>query len=119
MNKEKQPLLHIYWYSVQFAIYLTYFLILLYIVGFDNNNAIANLHIVDNYAKMIVSLFLMWKFNFFRKKTVFTDLDRSIVFQCAFFLFLTTPINTFVISYLMIIKQYIQTFIQKFKKTIS
>ena len=107
----KENLLYIYWYTVQFASYVTYFLIALYIVGFTNNdNAKKYLVVIDNYAKIIVSLFLMWKFNLFRKKIPFTDLDRSIVFQSGLFLFLTTSLNSIIVEYLTYIKNYILSF---------
>ena len=112
MHKEnKENLLYIYWYTVQFAIYSTYFLIVLYIAGFTNNdNAKKYLVIIDNYAKIIVSLFLMWKFNLFRKKIPFTYLDRAIVFQSGLFLFLTTSLNSIIVKYLISIKSYILSF---------
>lgn len=98
---KNEQLLYVYWYTFQFASYTTYFLIVLYIIGvYHDENVKQNLNIIDNYAKIIVSLVLMWKFNMFQTKIVFTDLDRSIVFQSGLFLFLTTTFNAFLISYL-------------------
>jgi hypothetical protein len=59
---------------------------------------------IDNVAKVIVSLFLMWKFNLFRTNLYFSELDRSIVFQCALFLFLTTSFNEIIINNLIDVK---------------
>ena len=93
IHKHEQYLF-IYWRAIQVFSYLCYVMIALYIVGFINNNdAKIYLKNIDNFAKIIVSLFLMWKFNFFRQKVYFSDLDRSIVFHCALFLFLTTTLN--------------------------
>lgn len=101
----KERLLFIYWYTFQIVSYTIYILLALYIVGiYKNDNAKQYLNIIDNYAKVIVSLFLMWKFNMFQKKIVFTDLDRSIVFQSGLFLFLTTSFNAFLISYVTKVK---------------
>jgi hypothetical protein len=110
----KEQLLYIYWYTFLFVSYATYFLSVLYIAGFTNNNTKAYLSAIDNYAKIIVSLFLMWKFNVFHKflnhKIQFTELDRSIVFQSGLFLFLTTSLNTIVVKYLITIKNYLMSF---------
>ena len=99
-----EKLLNIYWYSVQFFVYLTYILIVLYIIGVYKGDPVEYLKKVDNYAKIIVSLFLMWKFNFLRSKIKFTEIDRRIVFQSGLFLFLTTSLDVFLINYFNKIK---------------
>jgi hypothetical protein len=77
----------------------------LYVVGFIQDN-FAHIYLsrIDNVAKVIVSLFLMWKFNLFRTNLYFSQLDRSIVFQCALFLFLTTSFNEIIINNLIDVK---------------
>jgi hypothetical protein len=107
----KEQLLYIYLYTFQIVSYTIYILIALYIVGVYKDNAKQYLNVIDNYAKVIVSLFLMWKFNMFQKKIIFTDLDRSIVFQSGLFLFLTTSFNTFLISYVTKVKDIILYYI--------
>ena len=97
MKNEK--LLTIYLYTFRFILYSTYILFVLYIIGIYKNNPIPNLNAVENYAKIIVSLFLMWKYNFLRSKFKFTDLDRHIVFQSGLFLFLTTTLSFALINY--------------------
>jgi hypothetical protein len=98
---KNEQLLHVYWYTFQIASYTIYFLIVLYILGVYHDESVNQyLNIIDSYAKIIVSLVLMWKFNMFQTKIVFTDLDRSIVFQSGLFLFLTTSFNAFITSYL-------------------
>jgi hypothetical protein len=104
---ENQKLLTIYLYTFRFILYSTYILFVLYIIGVYKNDPIPNLNAVENYAKIIVSLFLMWKYNFLRTKIKFTKLDRSIVFQCGLFLFLTTSLNVFLINCLTSIKNKI------------
>jgi hypothetical protein len=75
------------------------------VVGFIQDN-FAHIYLsrIDNVAKVIVSLFLMWKFNLFRTNLYFSELDRSIVFQCALFLFLTTSFNEIIINNLIDVK---------------
>ena len=98
-NMENEKILSIYWYSFQFILYCTYILIVLYIIGVYKGDPEQYLKKVDNYAKIIVSLFLMWKYNFLRSKFKFTDLDRHIVFQSGLFLFLTTTLSFALINY--------------------
>jgi len=105
MINHKEPFLFLYWSTIQFFSYLFYFMSVLYVAGFiDNNFAHLYLTRIDNIAKVIVSLFLMWKFNLFRTKLYFSELDRSIVFQCALFLFLTTSLNEILVYYVVNIK---------------
>jgi hypothetical protein len=94
-----EKVLNIYWYFFQFILYITYILIVLYIIGVYKGDPTEYLKKVDNYAKIIVSLFLMWKFNFLRSKIKFKDLDRVIVFQSGLFLFLTTSVDVILINY--------------------
>ena len=98
MKNEK--LLSIYLYTFRFFVYSTYILFVLYIIGIYKNDPIPNLNAIENYAKIFVSLFLMWKYNFLRSKFKFTDLDRHIVFQSGLFLFLTTTLSFALINYL-------------------
>ena len=94
-----EKLLNIYLFFFQFCVYLTYILIILYIIGAYKGDPTEYLKKVDNYAKIIISLFLMWKFNFLRSKIKFTEIDRRIVFQSGLFLFLTTSIDAYLINY--------------------
>ncbi len=98
----KEHYLFVYWIIIQVFSYLFYIMSALYVVGFvQYNNAHYYLSYIDNTSKIIVSLFLMWKFNFFRKNVHFSNIDRSIVFQCALFLFLTTTLNEILVNYLV------------------
>jgi len=102
MINHKEPFLFLYWSTIQFFSYLFYFISALYVVGFIKNDFAKNyLSMIDNIAKVVVSLFLMWKFNMFRTKLYFSELDRSIVFQCALFLFLTTSLNEVLVYYIV------------------
>jgi len=50
---------------------------------------------LDSYVKIYVSIFLLWRFNMFRR-VQFTELDRKIVFSSAIFLLSTTALNQWV-----------------------
>jgi len=71
-------------------------------------NAPTYLDTVDYYAKLYVSLFLLYRFNVFRKIT-FTELDRKIAFSAGVFLFATTALNQILTRYLTPIKSKISS----------
>lgn len=68
---------------------LTYILIFLYIFGISGE-AKAHLDIIDNYIRIYICLFLIYRFNPFRTKYEFTSLDRKIAFSAGLFIFTTT-----------------------------
>ena len=82
--------------------YTLYFLILFGISASAPNY----LNTFDSYVKIYVSLFLLWRFNVFRK-IKFTDLDRKIAFSAGVFLFTTTTLNQILIQYLSQVKTYL------------
>lgn len=65
-----------------------------------STNAPKYLNIYDYYIKIYVSLFLLWRFNPFKTKIVFNELDRKIAFTAGVFLFTTTSLNQFLLNYL-------------------
>lgn len=69
-----------------------------------------NLDTLNLFLKTIVSIFLIIRFNPYRK-VKFTELDRRIVFSAAVFLFSTTTISIF-------IKQYMKNKIKNIKTDI-
>jgi hypothetical protein len=68
---------------------------------------------LDSYVKIYICLFLIYRFNPFRSKINFTELDRRIVFSAGLFILATTAINKIVISYLDIIKKKIMKSLPK------
>ncbi len=52
---------------------------------------------MNYYIKIYVSLYLMYRFNMFRK-IQFTDLDRKIVFSAAVFIFTTTALDKYLLN---------------------
>jgi hypothetical protein len=75
-------------------------------------NAPSYLDNVDYYAKLYVSLFLLYRFNVFRKIT-FTELDRKIAFSAGVFLFTTTALNQVLTQYLDPIKSKVSSILPK------
>jgi hypothetical protein len=75
-------------------------------------NAPSYLDNVDYYAKLYVSLFLLYRFNVFRKIT-FTELDRKIAFSAGVFLFATTALNQVLTQYLDLIKSKFSSILPK------
>lgn len=57
------------------------------------------------YTKIYISLFLLLRFNPFRK-IKFTELDRKIAFSSGIFLLGTTAINSILINYISEIKNF-------------
>jgi len=86
-----------FWFNV--FIVLTYMLYILFAVGIFKS-APQYLESLDYYVKIYISLFLLWRFNPFRK-IHFTELDRKIAFSAGIFLFTTSAVNQILTTYLM------------------
>jgi len=65
---------------------------------------------IDFYLKIYISLYIIYRFNRFRK-VVFSELDRMVIFTSGIFLFATTIIHKLLINYL----EEIQIWISKRK----
>ena len=94
-----------FWFNV--FIVITYLLYILFAVGIFKN-APQYLELLDYYVKIYISLFLLWRFNPFRR-IQFTDLDRKIAFSAGIFLFTTSAINQILTNYLMDAKNTIMS----------
>lgn len=79
-------------------IYISYFLIILSIFGISNT-APQYLNSLDYYIRVYICLFLIWRFNPFRTKYEFTDLDRKIAFSAGFFILTTTALNKYILYF--------------------
>jgi hypothetical protein len=86
-------------------IYITWFLYVVIALGLSAN-APQYLEDMQYYVKMYVSLFLIYRFNPFRRVT-FTGLDAKIAFSSGVFLLATTAINTGLQKYTTELKQYL------------
>ena len=59
---------------------------------------------IQNGLRVYISLFLIFKFNPFTRKNVFTDFDKHVVFEAGIFIFSTTVLNSFIKEYINHIK---------------
>uniref|UniRef100_A0A6C0JFG1 Uncharacterized protein n=1 Tax=viral metagenome TaxID=1070528 RepID=A0A6C0JFG1_9ZZZZ len=75
--------------AFDFFITLSYILIILYVFGISYE-AKRHLDIIDKYVKIYICLFLIYRFNPFKKNYECSNLDRKIVFSAALFMFTTT-----------------------------
>ncbi len=89
-------------------IYLTWFLYFAILLGLSAN-APQYLDDLQYYVKMYVSLFLIVRFNPFRRVR-FNELDAKIAFSAGLFLLTTTAINSLLQMYLDKLKGYLHLF---------
>lgn len=88
-----------------FVMILSWVLYILFAFGLSSSAPIY-LNDLQYYIKIYVSLFLILRFNPFRR-VKFTELDRKIVFASGIFLLGTTAISSFLTSYILNIKSSI------------
>lgn len=93
-----------FWFNI--FIITTYSLYILFAVGVVKS-APQYLETLDYYVKIYISLFLLWRFNPFRK-IQFTELDRKISFSAGIFLLTTTAVTQILIKYLDNAKNIVQ-----------
>jgi hypothetical protein len=105
-------------YAFTLFIIISYFLYIISIIGLSKNapRYIADL---DGYVKIYICLFLIYRFNPFRSKIQFTELDRKIVFSAGIFILTTTTINNIILNYFDIIKAKLQNFSQFLSKKLK
>ena len=79
-------------------VYFTYFLMILSALGVSEYapTYLSNLHSIVN---IYICLFLIWRFNPFRKKIKFHDLDRQVAFSAGVFILTTTLLNIYLIQF--------------------
>lgn len=53
------------------------------------------LNTLDYYVRIYICLFLIWRFNPFRRYYEFTELDRKIAFSAGLFILTTTALNEY------------------------
>jgi hypothetical protein len=53
---------------------------------------------LDYYVRIYICLFLLWRFNPFRKLDKFTNLDRRIAFSAGLFILTTTALNKYLLD---------------------
>jgi hypothetical protein len=89
-------------------VYITWALYIAIALGLSAN-APQYLDDLQYYVKMYVSLFLIYRFNPFRR-VQFTSLDAKIAFSAGVFLLGTTAIDGIIQNYISTFKEYIKLF---------
>jgi hypothetical protein len=84
---------------------ITWILYILIALGLSAN-APQYLDDLHSFIKIYISLFLIYRFNPFRRIKL-TNLDAKIAFSAGIFLLATTAINGIIQKYLLYLKQYI------------
>jgi len=79
-----------------FNIFVVVSYILIFISALDlSSQAPIYLTTIDYYVRIYICLFLIWRFNPFRKNIVFTNLDKKIAFSAGLFILTTTALNKY------------------------
>jgi hypothetical protein len=81
-----------------FYIYLSYFVLILSFFGISFFSP-TYIDFFQNFIKLYISLFLIWRFNPLRTKQHFTDLDRKIAFSSGTFLLTTSILNKYIVLF--------------------
>ena len=87
------------------TIYATYVLIVLAYLGIFAG-APKYLNDLNFYVKIYVCLFLLYRFNPFRKIDTFTSLDRKIAFSAGLTIFTTTILDNYLVPFKTMIMSY-------------
>ena len=88
------------------VVYITWILYIVIALGLSAN-APEYLDELHSFIKLYISLFLIYRFNPFRR-VKFTGLDAKIAFSAGVFLLGTTAIDGIIKNYLSALKEYIQ-----------
>ena len=91
---------------------ISYALIFISYLGFYNS-APQYLSTINYYFNIYICIFLLWRFNPFRKLDTFTELDRKIAFSAGVFILTTTALNQYIIEIQNTIKKVISYFEKK------
>ena len=79
--------------------YITKIVTFLFIVGFFNQKPSSFIEI-NFFIKVIIALFLMYRFNKYRENVVFTELDRKVAYSAGVYIL--------IISFIDIIEHYVE-----------
>ena len=81
--------------TFDFIINIAFLLLFITLFGFSQK-APEYLSILDYYLKIYICIFLIWRFNPFRSKIAFTDLDAKISFNAGLFILTSTALNEYI-----------------------
>jgi hypothetical protein len=97
---------NVQFYSVMIIIVFLYIFNILLAIGYTGK-ASKYIDTIDFYFKIYLSLYIIYRFNRFRKVR-FTELDSTIIFTAGTFLFATTIIHKILMTYLNEIKIWME-----------
>lgn len=80
-----------------FYIYISYLLIILSVLGLSVLNP-SYINDLNMYVRIYICLYLIWRFNPFRTKCDFSDLDRKIAYSAGIFILTTTFLNNYIVD---------------------
>ena len=81
--------------TFDFIVKVAFILLLVTLFGFSQK-APEYLSTIDYYLKIYICLFLIWRFNPFRSKFHFTNLDAKISFNAGLVILASTALNEYV-----------------------
>jgi hypothetical protein len=93
--------------AFDYIIFISYFLYFIIALGLSGT-APKYLHTLEYWVKIYVSLFLIYRFNFF-KKIKFSDLDRKVAFSAGLFLLSTTLLGQVLKNYIINAKTFVKS----------
>lgn len=103
---KKELLYYIQSHAFNIFIILTWISVITLFLGFTIINP-EYISIMNYYIKIYVSVYLMYRFNIFRK-IQFTDLDRKIVFSAAVFIFTTTALDKYLLKNILAVESQLR-----------
>ena len=95
LSKYKLYLFQDFFFNI--FIIVSYVLIFVSALGLSKN-APQYLQKLDEYIRIYICLFLIWRFNPLRRLDKFNDLDRKIAFSAGMFILTTTVLNNWLID---------------------
>ncbi len=97
---------------IKFFSIITQIIVFLFIIGFFQEKPKEFL-VINSIVKILISFFLIYRFNKYRKNVKFTELDRKVIYSSALYII--------IISFADILNKYIEIirkYIYKFTKPI-
>ena len=79
---------------IKYFSYITKAITFLFIIGFFNEKPATFIEI-NFFIKVFIALFLMYRFNKYREKAVFTELDRKVVYSAGVYILIISFIDIF------------------------
>jgi hypothetical protein len=112
MSSIKKQLYNVQYIGFNLFIVISYLLIFLTTLGLSKNS-IFILKTIDYYVRIYICIFLIYRFNPFRK-VEFTELDRKIAFSAGLFLLTTSALNEYILNLQKYMKEIFHNYKIKF-----